>query len=309
MTQKRMKKISVIIVTYNSEKDIYDCVTSIRRCADIDLSEIELIVVDNQSRGCQQMFSKLKDLWGEDIILVENTHNGGYGQGNNIGIAHSTAPIVMIMNPDVRLVDKCFRTVVDEFDSDSRLIMYGMKQMYDDSHPSTNSFCCTTLMNGCLRTLLTGLCVRLDWYIPRIMYFSGSCFFVRKDMFESVGLFDESVFLYGEEDDIHYRLMKRYGTKFKYNPHLRYIHLVQGRKLSVDYETKLLEVDLYHHEKKGFGRLSTLRTYLQINTTLLVRSHVSRLLGRCDEDDFRKLKEFRRVIKGKIAGEKNKRDM
>ena len=296
-----MKRISIIIVTYNSEKDIYDCVASIRRCADIDLSEIELIVVDNQSMGCERMFARLKELWGEDIILIENTRNGGYGQGNNIGIRRSSAPVVMIMNPDVRLVDSCFRTTVDEFEGDSGLIMYGMKQMYDASHTSTGSFWCTTLMNGYLRTLLTGLCVRLDWYIPRFMYFSGSCFFVRKDMFESVGLFDESVFLYGEEDDIHYRLMKRYGTKFKYNPRLRYIHLVKGRKLSVDYETRLLEVDLYHHRKKGLGRLSTLRTYLQINTTLLARCYVLRLIGRCDEADFRKLKDFRRVIREKMA--------
>lgn len=298
-----MKRISIIIVTYNSEKDIYDCVASIRQCADIDLSEIELIIVDNRSEGCQQMFANLRTLWGEDIILIENIHNGGYGQGNNIGIRRSSAPVVMIMNPDVRLVDPCFRVAINEFDNDLNLIMYGMKQMYDASHPSTNSFWCTTLMNGYLRTLLTGLCVRLDWYIPHIMYFSGSCFFVRKEMFESVALFDESVFLYGEEDDIHYRLMQRYGTKFKYNRHLRYIHLMKGRKPSVDYETKLLEVDLYHHEKKGFSRLSTLRTYLQINTVLLARCYVLKLFGRCDNEDFRKLKEFRKVIKRMTAEE------
>ena len=35
-------------------------------------------------------------------------------------------------------------------------------------------------------------------------------------MFETVGLFDESVFLYGEEDDIHYRLMHRFKHGFVY---------------------------------------------------------------------------------------------
>ena len=41
-----MKRVSIIIVTYNSEKDIFDCVRSIQEFADIPLSEIELIVVD-----------------------------------------------------------------------------------------------------------------------------------------------------------------------------------------------------------------------------------------------------------------------
>ena len=51
-----MKKVSIIIVTYNSEKDIYDCITSIIENSDISLVEIELVVVDNNSRGCDTMF-------------------------------------------------------------------------------------------------------------------------------------------------------------------------------------------------------------------------------------------------------------
>ena len=80
-----MKKVSIIIVTYNSEKDIYDCVTSIMEHADIPLQEIELVVVDNNSTGCDAMFDKLRSLWGADIVLIKINQNGGYGQGNNLG--------------------------------------------------------------------------------------------------------------------------------------------------------------------------------------------------------------------------------
>ena len=79
-----MKKVSIIIVTYNSEKDIYDCISSIIEYSDIPLVEIELVVVDNNSTGCDTMFNKLKTLWGEDIVLIKNSSNGGYGQGNNM---------------------------------------------------------------------------------------------------------------------------------------------------------------------------------------------------------------------------------
>ena len=73
-----MKKVSIIIVTYNSEKDIYDCINSIIENSDIPLAEIELVVVDNNSTDCDTMFNKLKTLWGEDIILIKNSSNGGY---------------------------------------------------------------------------------------------------------------------------------------------------------------------------------------------------------------------------------------
>ena len=118
-----MKRLSIIIVTYNSEHDIYDCVSSIMKFSDIPLSEIELIIVDNNSRDTDTMFIKLKELYGNDIVLIKNTHNGGYGQGNNVGIKKATAPVILIMNPDVRLIEPFFKTAVEAFENDSELAM------------------------------------------------------------------------------------------------------------------------------------------------------------------------------------------
>ena len=192
---EQMKKVSIIIVTYNSEKDIYDCISSIIEYSDIPLVEIELVVVDNNSTGCDTMFNKLKTLWGEDIVLIKNSSNGGYGQGNNMGIRQSSAPVVLVMNPDVRLVCPIFKKAIDLFSKDKSLCMLGMKQWLTLEDPSTNSFTCTYMMNGYLSTILSALCTRLDIYIAKYMHFSGSCFFINKAMFEAIGLFDESVFL------------------------------------------------------------------------------------------------------------------
>ena len=76
-----MKRLSVIIVTYNSEHDIYDCLASIRKHQDLQPEELEIIIVDNNSRDTDCMFAKLRELYGNDIVLVKNTHNGGYGHG------------------------------------------------------------------------------------------------------------------------------------------------------------------------------------------------------------------------------------
>ena len=117
-----MKQVSIIIVTYNSDKDIYDCVDSIMSHADIPLEDIELIIVDNCSREPEPMFARLKQQWDEEIILIENTQNGGYGQGNNVGIRRATAPVILIMNPDVRLLEPFFRKPLDAFTADKELI-------------------------------------------------------------------------------------------------------------------------------------------------------------------------------------------
>lgn len=174
--ERTNEKVSIIIVTYNSEKDIYDCISSIIEYSDILLAEIELVVVDNNSIGCDTMFDKLKTLWGEDIILIKNSRNGGYGQGNNVGIRQCSAPVVLIMNPDVRLVCPIFRKAIDLFSKDKNMCMLGMKQWLTLEEPSTNSFTCTYMMNGYLSTILSALCTRLDIYIAKYMHFSGSCF-------------------------------------------------------------------------------------------------------------------------------------
>ena len=204
-----MKRLSIVIVTYKQEKDIFDCVKTIQKYADIPLSEIELIVVDNNSRETDIMFAQLQQLYGNDIVLIKNTRNGGYGQGNNIGIRKAKAPVILIMNPDVRLMEPVFKMALEAFDCNKDLSMYGMKQMLSATEPSTNSFCCAYTVNGYLQTFMTSMGNRYDRYIPRYMHFSGSCFFIRKEMFEQAGLFDETIFMYGEEEDIHYRMRKK----------------------------------------------------------------------------------------------------
>lgn len=175
-----MKKLSIIIVTYNSEKDIYECLDTIYSHCDIPIKELEVIIVDNNSTDCATMFNKLKTLWGEDIILIKNSSNGGYGQGNNVGIRQCSAPVVLIMNPDVRLVCPIFRKAINLFSKNKNMCILGMKQWLTLNEPSSNSFTCTSRMNGYLSTILSALCTRLDIYLAKYMYFSGSCFLLTK---------------------------------------------------------------------------------------------------------------------------------
>lgn len=295
-----MKRLSIIIVTYNSEHDIYDCVSSIIKFSDIPLSELELIIVDNNSRDTDTMFENLKELYGNNIILIKNTHNGGYGQGNNVGIKKATAPVILIMNPDVRLIEPIFKTTIEAFEQDSKLAMYGMKQMLTATILSTNSFTCTYALNGYIQTIMSSVCNRYDHYIAKYMHFSGSCFYIRKQMFEHVGLFDESVFMYGEEEDIHYRMWKLGYTKMVYNPKLHYIHLVKERKPDLKYELKLIDVAVFQNEKKGFSAKKTLKDRLRNTNMLIAREKLKILMGKTDKSLINMLIELKTEIRNKI---------
>lgn len=296
-----MKKVSIIIVTYNSEKDIYDCINSIIENSDIPLAEIELVVVDNNSTGCDTMFGKLKTLWGKDIILIKNSSNGGYGQGNNVGIRRCSAPLVLIMNPDVRLVCPIFRRAIDLFSKDKNMCILGMKQWLTLEEPSTNSFTCTYRMNGYLSTILSALCTRLDIYIAKYMHFSGSCFFINKAMFEAVGLFDESVFLYGEEEDIHYRLIHRFkDCKMIYDKSLRYLHLTKERKPDIKYEKTLIDVAVIQNKKKGYSKQKTLINRQRCINLQIFRERLRIMLGKKDQTLLDMLEKLKLYIKEKL---------
>lgn len=296
-----MKKVSIIIVTYNSEKDIYDCINSIIENSDIPLAEIELVVVDNNSTGCDTMFKKLKTLWGEDIVLIKNNSNGGYGQGNNVGIRQSSAPVVLIMNPDVRLVCPIFKKAIALFSKDNKMCMLGMKQLLTLEQPSTNSFTCTYMMNGYLATIFSALCTRLDIYIAKYMHFSGSCFFINKSMFYAVGLFDESVFLYGEEDDIHYRLKHRFkDCKMVYDKNLKYLHLTKERQPDIKYEETLIDVAVIQNKKKGYDERMTLKNRLRCINLQIIREWVHVILGKKDKTLLNILEGLKLYIKEKL---------
>ena len=278
-----MKTLSVIIVTYQSENDIYDCLQSVWQYNDLPQEELEVIIVDNSPEN-EPMFGKLRKLYGNDVILVKNTHNGGYGQGNNVGISHATAPVCMIMNPDVRLMEPVFLTVVRAFEKDKSLCLYGMKQMFEANRPSYRSLTCTYRMNGYLHTILSIGGNLTDIFLPKWMYFSGSCFFVNREKFQAIGLFDERIFMYGEEDDIRYRFYKAYGIHAKYNKHLHYIHPVHVRKPDMEYQKKLIQMAIQLNEEKGYPKWKTIKGRIENLNLLLFIEYIKALAGRNNKD-------------------------
>ena len=264
-----MKQLSVIILTYNSEKDIYDCLGSVYQYNDIG-DDLEVIVVDNQSQGYKVMYERLEKEYPQ-VHTMQNTHNGGYGQGNNVGIRVAQAPIVAIMNPDVRLVMPCFKTMLQQFNN-PQVVMCGGKQMYPNGKPGW-SFACDYNIWGPIRIIARNIFKRFDHYNYTYMHLSGAFFLIRKDKFTQIGLFDEGLFMYGEEADIHMRLRKTFPTNYMlFLPTITYLHLSSERNFSEKQIKNTIHGDTYVFHKHHLPINSYFRTMLWTTSMLQIRA-------------------------------------
>ena len=225
------KQLSIIIVTYNSERLIFDCLDSIFEFNDIG-DELEVIVVDNCSIRVDALFSKIKSSYQDKVVLIKSPVNGGYGHGNNQGANVATSSQLVIMNPDVRLVSPIFRSIINKFNSNKNIGMMGVR-FVDGSNPLYFKPEYSTLFRLVFgRQLLKYGCYKIEQ-----VFFSGSFLVFDKASFIKAGLFDENIFMYHEEADIANRLLS-IGKETLMAEDLIVLHLAHGR--TVNY--KLLKI-------------------------------------------------------------------
>lgn len=245
-----MPKISVIIVTYNSLNDISNCIESIYNYCDIPNEHLEIIIVDNSEKDVHINLKCLISQNYKTVKLIRNEINGGYGQGNNIGIKASSSEIVCIMNPDVLLKSHMFSSAIEIFAKNPRLAMIGGKQKGGINlsfwiRPEYEFF----ILTSPLMKLLN----RLNLYNEKFCFLSGALLFIKKDKFKKIGLFDENIFLYREESDIQKRFLKeKYSTHFEKS--YKYLHLIDDRNGVSDFSFKEeIKSTKYYMDKYSFN--------------------------------------------------------
>lgn len=237
-----MKKISLIIVTYNSSKHIYDCLDSVFNHNDLG-NDLEVIVVDNDSQEQMSMFEGIKTKYGDSVILKDSGRNGGYGYGNNVGIKIATASIVVVMNPDVRIECPIFKRIIAKMDRVESAGILGVS-FIDGSLPYYVKPEKVNFFNQVIHPLR----IRFHKYDEQLMYMSGSFLVFRKDVFEKAGAFDENIFMYTEEPDITNRI-QTLGFKAIWCPDIKVRHLAHGRGFSKRTEDLMFESLKYYFKK------------------------------------------------------------
>jgi GT2 family glycosyltransferase len=87
------KKITFIIVSYNSNHIIENCLLSIK-------SNIKIIVIENSKNHYFKIYLEKKF---PNVKVIISGKNLGYGAGNNLGVLAAKTPYVFILNPDTEL--------------------------------------------------------------------------------------------------------------------------------------------------------------------------------------------------------------
>lgn len=267
-----MNKISVIIVTYNSKKLIIDCLHSIYSNNDIGES-LEVIVVDNASPEQEEMFSLIRENFNDKVTLINSEKNGGYGFGNNIGIKQSNSDIIIVMNPDVRLVDPIFKRIVNKF-ADSTIGLLGV-DFVDGSCPYYFKRGHASL----LKSVFPHYYIWRKKYNPNEMYMSGSFLAFKKEAFIKAGCFDEKIFMYSEEADITNRLLLN-GYRVIWCNDLKVLHLAHGRSFNPHLNQIRMESGRYYEQKYNVDSERVYRTTRRAYKIMIL---ISKLLGKKDK--------------------------
>ncbi|MCL5128859.1 glycosyltransferase family 2 protein [Algibacter sp. L4_22] len=200
-------KLSIVILNYNVRYFLELALRSAQAAiSDIDA---EIIVVDNNSSddSCQMV----KRLFPE-VKLIENKENFGFSKGNNIGIATAKGEYICVLNPDTVVAEDTFTKLLDFSDKKEKLGIVGCRLMNGSGLFLPESKRNIPTVKVALKKILGNP----DKYYANHLHeesqdevgiLVGAFMLIKKNVFDTVGGFDEDYFMYGEDIDLSYKIL------------------------------------------------------------------------------------------------------
>ena len=281
-------KISVIVVNYNVEFFLEQCLNSVKKA--LENVSGEVFVVDNNSIDGSVEMVRLKF---PEINLIANKDNRGFSKANNQAIEISQGEYILLLNPDTVVEEDTFSKVISFMDNhpdagglgvrmlDGKGVflpeskrglptptvafykIFGLSKLF----PKSKKFGQYHL--GHLNELETN----------EVDILSGAFMMMRKEALNKVGLLDETFFMYGEDVDLSYRIQKG-GYKNYYFPETRIIHYKgeSTKKSSVNYVFVFYRAMVIFAEKHFSQKNAKLFSFL-INCAIYFRASLA-IFGR-----------------------------
>ena len=193
--------VVAIVVTHDSAEVLPACLDALGRAG------VPAVVVDNASADGS---AELAERRGATVI--RNAENQGYGRANNIGARALASDFLLVVNPDVAVE----QTAVAELVAAARRYpdagLFAPRIVEPDGRVFYQA---TSLLSAQLTNPGGRLAVpEGDACAP---FFSGACFLVRRELFLTLGGFDEAIFLFYEDDDLCRRIVDA-GAALVYVP-------------------------------------------------------------------------------------------
>ena len=201
-------KLSIVIVSYNVCSYLEQCLQSVQTA--LEGIDGEVFVVDNHSDDDSVEVVRNRYPW---VRLIANRENQGFARANNIAITQSEGEYVLLLNPDTVVEPDTLRKVLQFMDEHPKAGGVGVMMHQEDGTKAPESRrALPTPWVACLKML--GFTKRyymsfLSWNEPaRIEVISGAFCLLRRKAIDEIGLLDEDFFMYGEDIDLSYRLLK-----------------------------------------------------------------------------------------------------
>ncbi|KGH48114.1 glycosyl transferase [Modestobacter caceresii] len=249
--------VSVVLVNYKGAEDTITCLRSLGEL-DWPADQLELIVVDNDSGG-DDVDRIRREVPG--AVVIEAGENSGFAGGCNTGVRHARGEVVGFINNDARPDPQWVRAAVDVLQRDRSVASVASKVLdWEGTHIDYVDGSLTWFGMGYKREV-----ERPDsgeWETPRdVLFGTGAAMFVRKDVYETVGGFDERFFMFYEDVDLGWRL-NLLGWRVRYVPDsiAFHKHHASMNKFGSYRETFLLERNALFSMIKNYGDDALSRT-------------------------------------------------
>lgn len=231
----------VIIVNYQTAKLVIECLKSLE--PEIrQASTAKVMVVDNASGdgSADDLSQAIKKAgWTSWVGLIRSEINGGFSYGNNVALRRalsSSRPpdYYWLLNPDTRVHPGALKNLCAFLRHSPQVGIVGSSLEEASGQLWPWAFRFPSVLSELEAGLRWGFASRLlkKWRVPcqmnhqpqQVDWLAGASMMIRRDVFRSIGLMDESYFLYFEETDF-CRQARLAGWQCWYVPQSRVLHL------------------------------------------------------------------------------------
>lgn len=238
--KEQMVDLSIIIVNYNANVYLQDCLKSINEKA-FSIS-YETWVVDNDSSDGSADATKENF---PEVKWIQNQSNMGFSASVNKGLSRMNGRYALLLNPDTLAFENTLDEMTKFMDECLEVGILGPK-VYDDSEKKCVQLSCrkfptwkTVLFHR--YSLLTILFPKNRWSREYLLtdwdhnetrevdWVSGCCMMIRKATLSEVGLFDDEFFMFNEDVDYCLRARQK-GWRVVYFPTAEIVHFIGSSK-------------------------------------------------------------------------------
>lgn len=219
-------QLSVVILNYNVRYFLELCVLSVQEAL-INI-DAEIIVVDNNSSddSCEMMKSRFPN-----VKLIENTSNSGFPKGNNIGVEQAKGDYVCILNPDTVVAEDTFEKILAFAEKQKNLGIVGCKLI-----DGTGNFLPESKRGTPTPWVAITKIFGLYQFFPKSSVFNryyaqhisenetgkvdilvGAFMVMKRDLYIEVGGFDENCFMYSDDIDLSYMVLKKGKSNYYFH--------------------------------------------------------------------------------------------